>query len=176
MIALDGKAFDSDMERFRKRITFIVNATRARAITEVRRSTVAMRALAKSKAPKASGALRAAILETYAKGGLTGVVSLNNPDHYGQFVEGFHNNYQLGRKPGKWPPPEPIRRWVQIRALARKWKMSEASAVFLVRRKIGRKGTPAQPFMKPAFEKVAPEFEFNIARVFNHAASQAGGG
>ncbi len=176
MISIDGKAFDRDMERFRKRIEFIVKATRARAITAVRTSAVSMRSLAKKNAPKASGNLRSSIVETFSNGGLAADVSMNNPDHYAQWVEGFHHDYRLGRAPGRWPPPEPIRRWVILRGLARKWDMSEASAVFLVRRKIGRKGTPAQPFMKPAFEKVAPEFQKKMQTVFSEAVRQIEGG
>lgn len=174
MITIDAPAFDRDMERFRKRLAFIVNSTRARAITEVKRHTVQMRALARKAAPRATGTLRAQVLDTYANQGLAGVVT-STADHAAA-VEGFASGYQFGRKPGKWPPPEPIRKWVQIRGLARKWKMSESSAVFLVRRKIGRRGTPAKPHIKPAFEQVAPKFEAAMTKVFSHAASQVGGG
>ena len=173
MIGISEPEFDRNAEQFRRRMTLLVNATKAKAVNEVRRSTVRMRSLASKSAPKATGTLRSSLVATYARQGLEGVVSLNSPSHYGQWVEGVHNDYKLGRKPGTWPPPGPIRAWVMLRGLARKWDMSVDSATFLVRRKIGTKGTPAQPFLKPNFAIVAPEFNAAMDRVFSQAATNA---
>jgi hypothetical protein len=50
--------------------------------------------------------------------------------------------------------------------------VSEESLVFLVRRKIGQKGTPAQPHMKPAREAVEPLFLAEVEKVVERAARQ----
>lgn len=63
---------------------------------------------------------------------------------YGLYVE-------FGRPPGNWPPPNVIERWA-IRKLGVSPKDAKGVA-FLISRKIGKEGTSAQPFMRPAFER-----------------------
>lgn len=172
MIRVDEKAFDENMKRFRARMLRLVAATRQAAVTGVRTSTVRMRSLARKKAPKAFGKLREGVQERFENDGLTGVVTSTAP--YAMWVEGFDSGYTLGRKPGRWPPFDPIYAWVILRRLDIKWKMTPRNATFLVRRKIAKKGTPAQPHIKPAFEVVGPEFNAAMARVFNNAAANAG--
>lgn len=166
-------------EQFRQALTLLVKQTRQSAKTEVRRASNGTAALARKAAPKASGLLKSALAATSSVAltddGLTGTVSIPTPSRafvYGPFVEGLFNGYKLGRKPGRMPPLVPILEWVRIKGLAKKWKVSEKSAAFLVRRKIGKKGTPAKPFMKPASEVWIPKFTENIQRVFKQSAEQ----
>jgi hypothetical protein len=49
-----------------------------------------------------------------------------------------------GRRPGKMPPEAPIALWVQ--KVLEVGESDLATAVFLVRRAIGRRGTPGNPF------------------------------
>lgn len=162
-------------------LRLLVRQVRQSAKTEVARAARGTASIARGKAPKASGLLKSALSQGQAvnltDGGLTGIVSIPSPSRafqYGPFVEGVFNNYELGRKPGKRPPFAPILAWVQAKGIAKKWKVSEKSAVFLVRRKIGREGTPAQPFMLPATDVWIPQFKENIERVFKQAVQQIG--
>jgi phage gpG-like protein len=66
---------------------------------------------------------------------------------------------EFGRKPGgKMPPPGVLDGWMARHGIP-------ASAEFLIRRKIARKGIPAHPYLIPAFErnKHAIEAEFALA-------------
>src|SRR5574341_506759 len=149
--------FNKDQQRFRERMLFLVKELRQRCQTEVGRHSRRMRSVAKRFAPKANSqpGLRDQITERYENDGLTGIVE--SGARYAQWVEGVHHNYVLGRGPGRMPPLEPIYAWVLFRRLDIKWNMTPRSATFLVRRKIARRGTKAQPHMKPGFEQVGPE-------------------
>lgn len=70
-----------------------------------------------------------------------GVVAVD--ERYGGAVE-------FGRKPGKMPPIDAIERWAQL-------KLSTSGLGFVIARKIGRKGTKANPFVKPAYESSADQ-------------------
>jgi len=63
---------------------------------------------------------------------------------YGLYVE-------FGRGPGKMPPIDVLTRWVELK-LKIKGKAAKAVA-FMIARKIGKRGTKAQPFLRPAFER-----------------------
>lgn len=70
--------------------------------------------------------------------------------------EAYGGAVEFGRRPGKMPPVAPIERWASI-------KLGAPGAGFVIARKIGRKGTKAQPYMEPAFkdnaEYVLDQFE-----------------
>jgi hypothetical protein len=155
----------------------VVRATRAGLKTEVKRHSVGTAAMARKEAPKAIGLLKSVLAAgqsvTYENDGLIGIVRIPTPSRafiYSPFVEGVYNSYELGRKPGRAPPFAPILAWVKIKGLASKWGVSEKSAAFLVQRKIKRRGTPAQPFIKPAVEHYEPLFKGNCERVLRQAA------
>jgi len=97
------------------------------------------------KAPVgATGNLRAGIfgkLVQYNRG----IVGVQGPAmRYAEVVE-------HGRKPGKWPPRAPIELWVK--RVIRPPRDEFDSVVFLVQRKIGRKGTKGKLMFKKS-EKV----------------------
>jgi hypothetical protein len=58
---------------------------------------------------------------------------------------------EFGSRP-HWPPIDPIRQW------CRRHKIDEKLA-FVIARKISKVGTPAKPFLYPAFEQERPNFE-----------------
>lgn len=63
-----------------------------------------------------------------------GVVAVS--EEYGGAVE-------FGRRPGKRPPAAPLERWAAI-------KLGAPGAGFAIAKKIGERGTKAQPFLEPA--------------------------
>lgn len=178
MIQIDQAAFEKGLKRFRSAMTTLVNATRQRAKNIVGRHTRAMHKEARRWAPVARGTLRKGVSVSFENDGLTGTVS--STAGHAQWVEGQavwtalgSNTGLIGRRPGTWPPDAPIREWVRLRGLPRKWGVSEDSATFLVRRKIGRRGTSAQPHIAPAFAKQSPLFENEIADVLKQAGEEA---
>lgn len=88
---------------------------------------------AASEAPVDRGKLRNSI--NTEVGALTAKVSVGA--EYGIFVE-------EGRKPGGFPPLDPIRKWSQRHGIEN-W--------FAVARKIAREGTDPQPFFEPAIDE-----------------------
>lgn len=75
---------------------------------------------------------------------------------YGKYVEN-------GRGPGKFPPPDKIREWIEIKPVSIQPGMngrtpSIEQLTFLISRKIANEGTEAQPFFEPAKEQAIQEF------------------
>lgn len=81
----------------------------------------------------------------------------------------------VGRRPGKMPPEEPIRRWVELKLFKRGGMMKKilesqgrkrarkgerertvASLTFLIRRKIGREGTKATNYVTSGLRAATP--------------------
>ena len=68
-------------------------------------------------------------------------------DDEGYLIKGVGYLYWVnyGRKAGKWPPLDVIRRWVELKGIAS--GKAVASVAFLIGRAIMRKGTPAKPYV-----------------------------
>jgi len=64
-------------------------------------------------------------------------------DKYAQYIE-------LGRKPGKQPPLEPIKRWARYKGIDPKY-------AYPIARSIGLKGIPPANIFKQIFEKYLPK-------------------
>lgn len=71
-----------------------------------------------------------------------------------------------GTKP-HWPPKAPIRKWV-IKKLGIKGEETD-KVTFAVRRKIGRKGTKAKPFLAVAFRIYRNVIGYRIGRAIERA-------
>jgi len=155
----------------KKALKILINTTRARIKTEIRKAAVSTRKKARQLSPKASGNLRKAIEVRIESQGLVGIVDATA--FYSRWVEGIDSDGLFGRRPGRWPPVEPIRRWVELKGLGRKWDKSEARVTFLVRKKIGEKGTPAQPFLFPAAVFPRIRFDNEMRKILIHAAKEA---
>lgn len=105
----------------------------------------------------ATGRLKAGI-RGQALSPFRGIIRVEGPaEKYAQFSES-------GRRAGRWPPIEPIRRWVRV-VLRPPQKMLE-SVTFLVRRKIGQEGTKGAKF----FRSTAVKSEQAVQRIFDRAA------
>lgn len=178
MIGLNFKGMNSS----RRALETLIKSTRAGCIREIRRACVATKSKARAYAPKATGNLREKIEYEITDDGLRGTVTSGAP--YAPFVEGIYHNYTMGRGPGRWPPGgskssyRPILEWALIKGIVIKWFGQDTisarnSTEFLIRRKIGRKGTPAKPHMWPSYLLEAPIFRQNLKRIFNQAATEA---
>ena len=104
-----------------------------------------MREELRSKRAKATGDLIASIraTTTMKKGSVE--LSVGPTVSYGAYVE-------FGTKP-HWPPRDAIRDWVIEKFRGRIRGPELDSVAFLVQRKIAAKGTPAQPYVEPVFDK-----------------------
>jgi len=159
-------------EQVKAALTRLVKGTQARVVTEVGRATRGTKAEARDRCPKAFGKLRSSIRLRYSNAGKIGEVYVG--ERYGQWVEGIWHKGIIGRAKGKWPPIEPILAWVRKLGIASSWNVSEKSATYMVRRKIGKKGTPAQPFLGPAFFAHAKLFQLACKKIIARAAREAG--
>lgn len=108
---------------------------------EVDRWGKKIQADARRNAPVDTGNLRRSIKESKANNGFTSVVKVDA--EYGVFVE-----YGTSKH---FPPTESLEGWARR-------KLGNEKLAFLVARKIFKKGTPAQPFLFPAFEKNRKKF------------------
>lgn len=76
---------------------------------------------------------------------------------YGLYVE-------FGRPPGKFPPPDVLERWVK-RKLGVSGKAAKGVA-FQIAKKISEKGTEAQPFLIPAYNKIKSQMPKKYKHLF----------
>lgn len=77
-----------------------------------------------------------------------------------------------GRGPGKYPPRDKIREWIEMKPVPIEPGMngktpSVESVAFLISRKIATEGTEAQPFFEPAKEQAISEFEDRISQAIS---------
>lgn len=63
-----------------------------------------------------------------------------------------------GRRPGRMPPPGVLLGWMRRHGIP-------AESEFLIRRAIGRHGTPPQPYLIPAFKKNIPNANRELGRM-----------
>lgn len=82
---------------------------------------------------------------------------------------GRHARYAHdGRPPGKWPPDKPVRDWLRVKkGVPPGPELNRAT--FLVRRKIGRRGTKGSRFLDRAFEARLPDLDARLARAADRA-------
>lgn len=89
-----------------------------------------------------------------------------------EYNAGYAYYAEMGRKPGKWPPIQPILDWVHKRGLGGTYSIKtkkragnydsqikqDRGIAFVIARSIGKKGTRPHPYLGPAFEKEKPFF------------------
>mgnify|MGYP001954082947 CR=1 FL=1 len=95
---------------------------------------------ARRRAPVDTGRLRSAIVPSFGNGGLLAIIAART--NYAAFVE-------FGTSP-HFPPPVALTGWARRHGMA--------GMEFPIARAIARRGTPAQPFLFPAFEQERPRF------------------
>jgi hypothetical protein len=123
---------------------------------EVTKSTLAIHAKAREGAAVDTGILRAGIEFVVINQGATGEVRVQG--EYGPYIE-------FGTRP-HFPPVAPLEEWARRHGLP-------PGTGFLIARKISRVGTPARPFLFPAYEAEAPEFEANCIVALQRAVGEA---
>lgn len=72
-----------------------------------------------------------------------------------------------GRGPGKFPPPDAIRNWIEIKPLSIQPDLNGRVPTveqvgFLIGRKIAQEGTEPHPFLEPAVEEALTRMEKKI--------------
>jgi len=76
-----------------------------------------------------------------------------------------------GRRPGKMPPHDPIRRWVELKLFKRAGIAADGmdqsidSITYLIRRAIGRKGTKATKYITRGIRAATPQIEAELKRL-----------
>lgn len=73
-----------------------------------------------------------------------------------------------GRGPGKYPPPDAIRNWIEVKPVTPYAGVdgkvpSVEQLTFLISRKIAEEGTDPKPFFEPAKEQTIRDFEERIS-------------
>lgn len=91
-------------------------------------------------------------------------------------LEDYWKWVEKGRRPGKYPPPEAIKRWVELKPVSPQPDLngktpSVQQLTFLISRKIATEGTRAQPFFEPAKEQAIRDFSEKIDRAIDEDVS-----
>ncbi len=122
----------------------------------VLRTTKEIARSARSKAPKAFSTLTNSIKDTQ----ISPYEAIVAPGvNYASYVE-------YGTKAGAMPNRDSIQDWIEVRNIQPNDPfMDERDLSFIIARSIAARGTPAQPFLIPAFEenKAKAERRFNLA-------------
>lgn len=115
------------------------------------RALLAVQRAAMKNAPVDTGTLRRSLTTEVRPLGtsLRGAVGTNVP--YARAVE-------EGAPPGRWVPEGELRGWMRRKGI-------DASLEFVIRRAIHRRGTRAQPFLRPAFVGLQPRIRREFALV-----------
>ena len=98
------------------------------------------------------GSLRAGINYTLTKRNTKIEANILSSEDYSAYVE-------YGTSP-HFPPPRALEGWAQRHGFGE-------GGGFLVAKSIARRGTPAQPFMYPAYAEQKPKFIRNVRRVMS---------
>jgi len=118
----------------------------------VHRTLLHMGRAARRNAPKASSQLTNSIFEQMGPDGLSGIVSSGK--NYAQAAEEGSGLWGPEKTAsGKMPPVESIEDWIRVRRITpdEPW-MDERDLAFVIARSIAARGTPAQPYLKPAYD------------------------
>lgn len=168
-----GEVLVRDLERLGAKLRRVSRETAEWGAAELRR-----------RAPQAFGELRRSIGVVEHKLGADIVIAAP----YARWVE-------MGRRPGKAPPPQAMVKWVSLRqrqgralvagakartprgTFATRGAMTQArafaaladpeirAAAFLIGRKIAEEGTPPRPFIRPTVPKIRRFFEARLREV-----------
>jgi HK97 gp10 family phage protein len=119
---------------------------------------------AKSAVPRDTGMLyRSIVSEVRSVAPLEGVVGvLRGP------ATGYARTVEEGRRPGAAPPPsEAIGRWLR--------RKGSNAPPYVVARSIGRRGIPARPYLRPAYERNAGRVKEHFQRVIERIVRRLAG-
>lgn len=78
-----------------------------------------------------------------------------------------------GTESGGFPPERTIEDWIKVKRIQpRDPRMTQTDLAYVIARSIAVKGTPAKPFMKPAFDDNRQKAERRIDRAINAALKE----
>lgn len=159
----DAFIIETDIQRFQaamRRAPGVMERNIGRAI---RSSLNRIARNARLAAPKFRTTLASSIMVTMINQ-LEGVTGPST--NYGEFAE-------RGSGPGGYPPLQDMIDWVQTKNIqSADPDMSVRDLAFIIRRSIGRKGTPAQPYLIPAAEQYEAQTRANIDQAIDRALSE----
>ena len=117
----------------------------------------------KSNGSYASGDLEKSIKGIIKKNGKYLTISIQLNDYW-RFLE-------YGRKPGKYPPPDVLKKWISVKPVlprpTKSGKLPTANQLaYLIGRKISKNGIKAKPFLKPTIT----DFDL-INKVYNEVTN-----
>jgi HK97 gp10 family phage protein len=144
-----------------KRLTRELDRTIDRIVQEMARE-------ARRRAPKAASTLTNSIRPSRPSA-LEGVVSAGAD--YARMVEtGTGTHGPMGLASERMPPVDAIYDWVRVAQVhPRDPDMDQEGLAFVIARSIAQRGTPAQPFMEPAFDALRPRAERLIDKAISRA-------
>ena len=160
-LTVDTERLQQAMARAPVRLVSELNRAIGRIVLEMARA-------AKRKAPKATSLL------TNAIGGLQvspieGLV-FAGVDYASAVEQGTGIYGPQGAASGRMPPTANILDWIKVKRIQPDDPhMSPRDLAFVIARSIARKGTPAQPFMAPAFKENSARAERRIEAAIERA-------
>lgn len=91
-------------------------------------------------------------------------------------LEDYWKWVEQGRRPGKYPPPEAIKRWVELKPVSATPGLNGKTPTveqltFLISRKIAEQGTKGAKFFEPAKEQAIRDFSEKIDRAIDEDVS-----
>ena len=104
----------------------------------------------------ASGNLLSSV-STYIQMGDNDFTVVLNVANYWKYVEN-------GRRPGKQPPVDKIREWLEVKSTLPVPKGLE----YYIAKKIGERGIPATPILEPTLEDINREYEERISEAITY--------
>lgn len=111
------------------------------------------------------GLLREYLESTKATGDAAAALRVGwNETQYGLRINVIGKEYlyyiENGRKPGKFPPPPVIRKWIEVKPIIS--NLSTNSLAFLIGRKIANFGTEGKKYIEKIFNDYADEIKAAI--------------
>lgn len=168
----------SNLKKFREQLEKYPDQLRDAVVRGLESGAAAIERAAKLELTRnqsvAFGVLRASITHVVDPKTLRAVIgpglqnkataaATGDPRNYGFFVE-------FGRRPGRRPPVRVLSLWVK-RRLGEKDPDDNRRLSFLIARKIGKRGTQAEPFLGPAAEREGPNVLKRIEREMDKTIS-----
>lgn len=83
-------------------------------------------------------------------------------EHHITAAQDYASFREDGTRPGGKPSLDRMMAWIRRKGITPRADTDARGLAFLIARKIAREGTPAQPFMEPAYRSVAPKLDARL--------------
>ncbi len=121
---------------------------------QLSRGRMELARLARAKAAKADSTLTQSIRSKRKGVGLYEVIAGANNARY----------VEEGTGPGGWIPKESLQDWIQAKGITpNDPDMTKEDLAHIIQRSIFNKGTPAQPYFRPAYDEMKPRLHQLVA-------------